>query len=89
MEDDILWPICQSCGRPLFRDEDFGTNTDGTRNRDYCSNCYANSAFTRPNLTTEEMISEVEEQIVARTGMPRSRAEEITRSVIPFLKRWR
>jgi hypothetical protein len=37
----------------------------------------------------DEMIGEVVEQIVARTGMPRSRAEEITRSVIPMLERWR
>jgi hypothetical protein len=89
MEDEPLWPICQSCARPLIREEDFGTNADGTRNRDYCITCYAKGAFTRPKLTREEMIGEVTEQILARTGMPRLRADEITRSMISFLKRWR
>jgi hypothetical protein len=89
MEDGLLWPICQSCARPLIRGEDFGTNGDGTRNRIYCRTCCAGGTFTRPALTMEEMIREVIEQIVAESGMPLLRAEEITRSVIPHLKRWR
>jgi hypothetical protein len=89
MENDLLWPICQSCARPLIRKEDFGTNADGTRNEDYCSTCFSEGKFTRPDLTREEMISEVQEQISARTGMPRSRAEEISQSIVPTLKRWR
>jgi hypothetical protein len=89
MEEDPLWPICQSCARPLIREEDYGTNADGSRNKEYCSTCFAMGAFTRPELTLEEMVGQVVEQIIARTGMPRSRAEEITRSILPFLKRWR
>jgi hypothetical protein len=89
MEEDALWPICQSCARPLIREDDYGTNADGTRNKEYCSTCFAEGAFTRPDITLEEMIDLVMGQIINRTGMPRSRAEEITRSVLPFLKRWR
>ncbi|MDD1677715.1 MAG: zinc ribbon domain-containing protein [Methanomicrobiales archaeon] len=89
MESDLLWPICQSCARPLVREEDFGTNADGTRNEDYCITCYAEGKFTRRDLTLEEIVSEVVEQISHRTGMPRSRAEGVTRSIIPGLKRWR
>jgi hypothetical protein len=89
MEDDPLWPICQSCARPLIRKEDYGTNANGTENQRYCHSCCAGGAFTHPDLTLEEMIQQVVEQIAARTGMPRTRAEEITRSVLPYLERWR
>ncbi len=89
MEENPLWPICQSCARPLIREEDFGVDADGNRNLKYCSTCWGNNGFRRPDLTMDEMIGEVVEQIIDRTGMPRSRAEEITRSVIPLLERWR
>jgi hypothetical protein len=89
MEGDSLWPICQSCARPLIREEDFGTCADGTLNSKYCRDCFANGVFSQPDLALEEMIRRVIEQIMARTGMPRLRAEEITRSVVPFLERWR
>ena len=31
-----LGPICQSCGMPLQKSEDFGTNPDGSKNQEYC-----------------------------------------------------
>lgn len=34
--------FCQSCGMPLTKDEDCGTNGDGSTNFDYCKYCYAN-----------------------------------------------
>jgi hypothetical protein len=89
MERDPLWPICQSCARPLIHMEDFGTNTDGTRNDDYCSTCFRKGEFTQPDLTVEEMIQTVAEQISARIGMPHPRAEAIAREAIPALKRWK
>ena len=37
---------CQRCGMmPLEKPEDFGTNADGSRNKDYCCFCYENGAF--------------------------------------------
>ena len=33
--------FCQSCGMPLTREEDCGTNADGSINYDYCKYCYA------------------------------------------------
>jgi hypothetical protein len=29
--------FCQSCEMPLTKDENFGTNLDGTKNKDYCA----------------------------------------------------
>ena len=28
--------FCQSCGMPMEKTEDFGTNNDGGRNEQYC-----------------------------------------------------
>lgn len=35
--------FCQSCGMPLTRKEDCGTNADGSVNYDYCQYCYQDS----------------------------------------------
>lgn len=89
MDDDTLWQICQSCAKPLIREADYSTNGDGTRNGEYCRDCHSKGVFTKPDLTKEEMIRMIVEQIVANIGMSQSRAEEITRSLIPSLNRWK
>ena len=37
--------FCQSCGMPLTRKEDCGTNADGSTNFDYCCYCYQKGEF--------------------------------------------
>lgn len=46
---------CQSCGMPLQKEQNFGTNKDGSYNQEYCCYCYQNGAFTS-DCTMEEMI---------------------------------
>ena len=36
--------FCQSCGMPLTP-EILGTNADGSKNEEYCINCYKDGAF--------------------------------------------
>ncbi|WP_373840947.1 zinc ribbon domain-containing protein, partial [Bacteroides heparinolyticus] len=38
--------FCQSCGMPLAADNK-GTNSDGSRNEDYCIYCYKDGKFTQ------------------------------------------
>jgi hypothetical protein len=45
-------PFCQSCGMPMVKPEDFGSNADG-------SFCFQKGKFTEPNLTMEQMIDKV------------------------------
>ena len=45
--------ICQSCGMPMQEDQ-YGSNTDGSRNDTYCCYCYKDGEFTR-DCTMEEM----------------------------------
>ena len=47
--------VCQSCGMNMKMERDFGENTDGTPNREYCTHCYRKGAFTR-DVTMEEML---------------------------------
>ena len=47
---------CQSCGMPMgATDEMYGTNSDGSKNEDYCKYCFENGKFTQ-DCTMEEMI---------------------------------
>jgi len=89
MDGDGLWVLCQSCARPLIRTTDFGTNDDGTRNEEYCAQCFKNGSFTDPDITLPTMVNIVALAIVEKTGMPATRAVEITWSVLPSLTRWR
>lgn len=72
-------PICQSCGMPMEKPEDFGS-------ADYCSFCFKDGAFTH-NLTLPEMI----EHLVAfasQMGMPEENARKMASANLPKLKRW-
>lgn len=79
---------CQSCGMPLSAEELYGTNTDGSRNEDYCVYCYKNGSFTA-NCTMDEMI-EFCVPMMARYH-PETTAESaraMMKNFFPHLKRW-
>ena len=82
-------PFCQSCGMPMKKDGDFGTEADGSRSGEYCANCYQGGKFTQPALTLEQMRELVHDVLVNQLGMPEGDVKEITESYLPMLKRWR
>lgn len=47
--------FCGSCGMPLKKAGDFGTNADGSVNEEYCTYCFQKGNFTM-ECTMEEMI---------------------------------
>ena len=79
--------ICQSCGMPLEKEEHQGTNTDGSKNNEYCCFCYQKGKFTDEGITMEEKI-EKNIQIAVKMGIPEDKATELANSTIPKLKRW-
>lgn len=81
-------PTCQSCGIPLGRKEDQGTNADGSKNREYCCFCFKNGEFAEPDMTMEQMISKVTGFISGIENMTEEKAKIIADSIIPNLKRW-
>ncbi|NPV90970.1 MAG: transcriptional regulator [Firmicutes bacterium] len=78
---------CQSCGMPMGEETLLGTEKDGTRNRDYCVFCYADGAFTQPDMTLEAM-KEVCLPFLRQVGMPEEQARALLDENLPRLKRW-
>jgi hypothetical protein len=87
--DNPQGPICQSCGMPMEKPDDFGTNADGSPSSEFCSLCYQNGVFTEPDISMREMIEKVTLILMNSMSLPKERAEEIAKDTIPHLNRWR
>ena len=79
---------CQSCGMPMSKDSDYGTNEDGTGNKEYCTFCYKEGRFTDEGITLEQKI-ENNVQMAVKMGWHEEEAREMAESTIPGLKRWK
>ena len=79
---------CQSCGMPLG-DGFYGTDSDGSVTKEYCKFCFQDGAFTMPGLTADDMIKRSVDFMTKNLGIPAQKAEEMSRAVIPGLKRWK
>jgi len=80
---------CQSCGMPLTRESDLGTNRDGSRNEDYCVHCYQNGGFTA-RCTMEEMIDFNLNCEGSESFFPdKAAAKAMMEQWFPTLKRWK
>ncbi len=72
----------------MRKNEDFGTNTDGSKNEEYCHYCYKEGRFTDEGITMEEKIKKNIE-MATKVGMAEEEAREMANSIIPKLKRWK
>ena len=72
----------------MKRNEDFGTNTDGDKNKEYCKFCFREGKFTDGGITMEQKI-ERNIRIAKELGIPAEKAEQMARTIIPTLKRWK
>lgn len=81
--------ICQSCGMPMQKNEDFGTNTDGTTSGEYCHFCFKDGKFTDEGITMEQKIDKLVEIAVSQMSIPKEKARAQANEIIPTLKRWR
>ncbi|OQA55244.1 MAG: putative zinc ribbon domain protein [Candidatus Atribacteria bacterium ADurb.Bin276] len=79
-------PYCQSCSMPMQKLEDFGTNSNGNQNQEYCRYCYQNGNFTDPDITVEQMIEKCVD-IMKKMNLPDMQIEQ-AKKYIPMLKRW-
>jgi hypothetical protein len=81
-------PYCQSCGMPLSKDKKGGgTEKDGSKSSEYCSNCYKDGKFVLPDITVDEMILRVKGKM-KEMHIPGFLANYFTKG-IPQLKRWK
>ncbi len=81
-------PFCQSCGMPLSKDKNSGgTEVDGTKTTEYCSNCYRDGTFTEPDITMEQMQDKVFNMMKQDMHFPGFMAKYFTKG-IQKLRRW-
>ena len=84
--------FCQSCGMPLT-DELLGTNTDGSKNEEYCKYCYKAGSFLQ-ECTMDEMIehcAQFVDEVNKQMPKPMTKEEykQMMREFFPTLKRWK
>ena len=80
--------FCQSCGMPMKKDEKGGgTNADGTKSQKFCSYCYQDGKFFRPDFTAKQM-QELVKGKMKEMGIPGFLTPFFTYG-IPNLERWR
>lgn len=78
---------------PLGEPDDYGTETDGSRNPDYCTNCYRDGRFTE-DVSMEEMIDHCMKFLAefnkgSERRLSPQQAREEMRKRFPALKRWK
>lgn len=77
--------ICQSCSMPMT-EEQYGTNKDGSINKDYCTYCYKNGEFI-DNVDMKTYI-EMNVKYASQAGMTEQEMRQHCEKVFPTLKRW-
>jgi hypothetical protein len=74
---------------PLARPEDFGTDRAGYRVNDYCRHCFADGAFTDPDVSMGTMLDRCVSIMDEQKIMAAPQARALLADVLPRLKRWR
>lgn len=77
---------CQSCGKPIQKAVDRGTNENGTLSGKFCGHCYSMGRFIEPDITVAEMQEKVVDKM-RDMGFPGFLARFLARNV-PKLERW-
>ena len=80
--------ICQSCAMPLQKSEYYGTNSDGSKSKEYCFHCFQRGKFLDEGITLEGKI-EKNIQFGKMMGMSKEKARQMASTILPKLKRWK
>ena len=84
--------FCQSCGMPLV-EGNIGTNSDGSKSKDYCGYCYKEGVFLQDFNMSQmiEFCTQFTDQINKETGwnLTPQQAKAQMQQIFPTLKRWK
>jgi hypothetical protein len=80
--------ICQSCGMPLQKPDDYGTNSDRSKSKEYCFHCFQGGKFLDEGITLEGKIDK-NVQFGKMMGMSEEKARQMASAILPKLKRWK
>jgi hypothetical protein len=81
-------PVCQSCAMPMQKNEDYGSEKDGSQSDEYCCYCYQSGQFVDPGISLEEMIDCCSWKMDEIDVMPYDEARKLNERIMPSLKRW-
>lgn len=85
--------LCQSCGMPMTKKEEFGTNKDGTLNSEYCVYCFQKGEFTKDCTMEQEIENNLkyldEFNKTSDTTFNEEQARKEMLEFFPTLKRWK
>ena len=73
---------------PLEKEDDFGTNANGSKSEEYCFHCFQNGNFLDEGITLQEKIDK-NVKFAVQIGMSESKARKMASEVLPKLKRWK
>lgn len=73
---------------PMAKDDDFGTESDGSLSKEYCVYCYQNGKFTEPDITIDEMAEKGGAIMSRMYDIPPEKAVEFSKEQLSCLKRW-
>nr|WP_300128091.1 zinc ribbon domain-containing protein [uncultured Butyricicoccus sp.] len=82
-----LADICQSCGMPMTKPVDYGTEADGSPSKEYCCYCRKNGAFVQ-DCTMEQMIEGCLRYAPEQYGDAETARAQM-KAYFPTLKRWK
>ncbi len=82
-----LADVCQSCGMPMVKPSEHGTERDGTECEKYCVYCYKNGSFTR-DCTMEEMVETNIKYAPEIYSDPETARKQLM-DYLPTLERWK
>lgn len=80
--------ICQSCAMPLS-DDYYGTNSDGSKNHEYCKYCFDNGKFVNNQTLEEKVESNIRFWVDEENGITEEIARQKLSKLFPTLKRWK
>jgi hypothetical protein len=54
----------------MNKEEDFGTNIDGSRSKEYCCHCFQKGKFTDEGISLQEKINKLQQELDQRISTP-------------------
>jgi len=79
--------ICQSCAMSMDEENLFGTNLDGSKNKDYCCYCFEKGEFIGYQTLEETIADSV--NFAEHAGMTKEEMLNYAKENYPNLKRWK
>jgi hypothetical protein len=73
---------------PLQKPENYGTNADGSKSREYCFHCFQGGKFLDEGITLQGKIDK-NVQFAKQMGMTEEQARQMASAILPKLKRWK